>query len=70
MLVRGGLPVVVRLLLKDEPRDSVEGPAPADETRLLKEKVRLEANAPSPVRTGDDAALVGIVAGVTASLTS
>ena len=63
VLLRGGLPVDGRLLLKDGPRDSVEGPA--DETRLLNEKVRFEA-----VRSGEDAAVVGIVAGVTASLTS
>jgi hypothetical protein len=68
VLLRDKVSVVGRLLLKDERRDSVDGPA---ERMLLNEKDRLEANVLSFCeRSGDDAALVGMVAGVTASLTS
>jgi hypothetical protein len=67
VLLRDNFLVVVRPLLRDGRRDSVEGPV----ERMLPnaKEDRLEANAPSGCeRSGDDAALVGIVAGVTASL--
>ena len=68
VLLRDRLPVVGRPLLNDEPRDLEEGPA---DRMFPREKDRLEANVPSGGgRSGDDAALVGMVAGVTASLMS
>lgn len=68
VLLRDRLPAVVRPLLNDEPRDRDEGPA---DRMLPREKDRLDANVPSACgRSGDDAALVGMVAGVTASLMS
>jgi len=68
VLARDKFPVVVRPLLNDEPRERDEDPA---DRMLPSEKDRLEANVLSACgRSGDDAALVGMVAGVTASLMS